>query len=839
MKRANASALPILAAALLFAVALVFPQYSAAQAAPPGIVAVTPGQISTTPYKAGAAPSSITSVAEDPSGNVYVLDSGLGTLTEYPLTGSPLVLIAPGGAVTMSHPSAMVYSSIYQQLFITDTGNNRLITVFLSPSGASVVPITPFLSLPAGSPTSLNGPTGIFVGGIGANVYVADTGNQRVLEFGSDGDFISVVAQNPIAGSTNSSTLIAYPVGVAVDRNGLVYIANLPSLAATSGGNILRVVSGATSTFLTAGLQAPYGLTMDAADDLYFSDVGTHLVSREDILGDVVVVAGNGSATDSGDQGPATAAGLSSPLWLALDPSNRILIPEGAVVREVDVTTGVANFAGAGTQSLLLTNPTDNSSAPQVGFEFQPLVGADPGDYTFAATSSCQPSPYGNYLSPSASCTLDVIFTPVGSGPRAASLPFLANYDATAGVFSATGAVTQTILLNGTGSSAPAPTTTSLTFSPVTPAASGASVTITSTTVVAATGTPVTEGSVTFTDGSVTLAGSVPVASGGTASFSTSALAVGTHIITATYTDTANEFATSASAQYLFSVLPNIMSLSLNPTTVTGGATATATVTLSGPAPAGGALITLSASPAAVATAPANITIPSGTSSVTFTVTTSAVTVPATATIIASYDGTSASATLTITPAVAPSTLTIPTIVENITTTDSLGSNSTLISATVISPIVENITTTDSLGSNSTLISATVIAPITENITTTDTVSAITPLITVGLLPTNPYTINLGAGTYVVNVSLLNGGNVPISELTLLKASLGGLGALSFPSGTTLSNLAPGAIASFTATFSTAAGAASKDVPLSFSGTYAGGTLGGNWSVTLRSVTLP
>jgi len=90
-----------------------------------------------------------------------------------------------------------------------------------------------------------------------------------------------------------------------------------------------------------------------------------------------------------------------------------------------------------------------------------------------------------------------------------------------------------------------------------------------------------------------------------------------------------------------------------------------------------------------------------------------------------------------------------------------------------------------------------------------------------------------------VNVTLTNGGNVAIGELTLLKASLGGLGALTFPAGTTLGNLAPGASATFTARFSNSAGAAGKGVPLSLSGTYATGTLSGNWSVSFRSVTLP
>ena len=113
------------------------------------------------------------------------------------------------------------------------------------------------------------------------------------------------------------------------------------------------------------------------------------------------------------------------------------------------------------------------------------------------------------------------------------------------------------------------------------------------------------------------------------------------------------------------------------------------------------------------------------------------------------------------------------------------------------------------------------------------------PTVTVGPAATNPTSITTGPGTYIVNVTLTNGGNVAIGELSLLKASLGGLGALTFPAGTTLRNLTPGASATFTATFSNSAGSAGKGVPLSFSGTYAAGTRTGNWTVSFRSVTLP
>ena len=94
---------------------------------------------------------------------------------------------------------------------------------------------------------------------------------------------------------------------------------------------------------------------------------------------------------------------------------------------------------------------------------------------------------------------------------------------------------------------------------------------------------------------------------------------------------------------------PTISSLTLNPSTVVGGAqSSTGTVTLSGPAPAGGAQVILSSSNAAAATAPPSVIVPAGSSSATFTVNTSMVLVSTSSTISASYNNTSQSATLSV-----------------------------------------------------------------------------------------------------------------------------------------------------------------------------------------------
>jgi hypothetical protein len=98
----------------------------------------------------------------------------------------------------------------------------------------------------------------------------------------------------------------------------------------------------------------------------------------------------------------------------------------------------------------------------------------------------------------------------------------------------------------------------------------------------------------------------------------------------------------------------SLSSLSLNPTSVTGGSSSTGTVTLSGAAPAGGAQITLSSSNTTAARVPASVTVAAGATSATFTVSTSAVAASTTVTISATYGGTTRSTSLTVTPAPPP-----------------------------------------------------------------------------------------------------------------------------------------------------------------------------------------
>ncbi|MFM7186868.1 MAG: OmpL47-type beta-barrel domain-containing protein [Armatimonadota bacterium] len=106
-----------------------------------------------------------------------------------------------------------------------------------------------------------------------------------------------------------------------------------------------------------------------------------------------------------------------------------------------------------------------------------------------------------------------------------------------------------------------------------------------------------------------------------------------------------------------------VMGLTLNPVSVTGGKPSTATLTISSAAPSTGYVVQLSSSLTGVATVPATVIVPSGKTSVTFVVTTLAVNAIRDVSISASLNGVSKSASLKLLPPAVASVTIAPTSV--------------------------------------------------------------------------------------------------------------------------------------------------------------------------------
>lgn len=189
-----------------------------------------------------------------------------------------------------------------------------------------------------------------------------------------------------------------------------------------------------------------------------------------------------------------------------------------------------------------------------------------------------------------------------------------------------------------------------------------------------------TEGGTSST-GTVTLTAAAP--SGGAAvslSSSNSAVAAVPATVTIAAGATAVSFAVTTSAvssntpvtltgsyggttrQATLTVTPppaaSLQSVSVNPASVTGGASSQGTATLSSAAPAGGAVIALASGNTAVSV-PANITITAGATAATFSASTSTVASSTPVTITASYAGVTRTTTVTVNPASQTATLTV------------------------------------------------------------------------------------------------------------------------------------------------------------------------------------
>ena len=121
----------------------------------------------------------------------------------------------------------------------------------------------------------------------------------------------------------------------------------------TVAGNGTAGYSGDNGPATAAELIQPYGVAVDAAGDLFIADTGNNVI-REVVkaTGDIITVAGNGTAGYSGDNGPATAAELHGPDGVAVDAAGDLFIADtlNNVIREVVKATGdIITVAGNGT----------------------------------------------------------------------------------------------------------------------------------------------------------------------------------------------------------------------------------------------------------------------------------------------------------------------------------------------------------------------------------------------------------------------------------------------------------------------------------------------------------
>jgi len=155
-------------------------------------------------------------------------------------------------------------------------------------------------------------------------------------------------------GGPATAAMLDSPYGVSVDAAGNLFIAtagpgtrvrkvdHATGVITTVAGNGTSGESGAGGPATAAMLLDPRGVAVNAAGDIFIADGASTRVRKVDrATGVITTFAGNGTSGESGDGGPATAATLDYPRGLAVDAAGDVFIADGQRVRRVDHATGV------------------------------------------------------------------------------------------------------------------------------------------------------------------------------------------------------------------------------------------------------------------------------------------------------------------------------------------------------------------------------------------------------------------------------------------------------------------------------------------------------------------
>jgi sugar lactone lactonase YvrE len=192
----------------------------------------------------------------------------------------------------------------------------------------------------------VNSPTAVAIGPDG-DLYVADGQSHRVSRINSDSGGLVTLAGSGVATFDGDlkpavSAALNTPNGIAVAANGNVYIAD-------SGNNRIRMISAVTGLIHTiagtgeagppdaddialgdggpaknARLDSPMDVAVAPGGDVYIADMGHHRVRVIDgKTGIITTIAGDGVPRSAGDGGPARGASLAGPVGLALSWSKQ------------------------------------------------------------------------------------------------------------------------------------------------------------------------------------------------------------------------------------------------------------------------------------------------------------------------------------------------------------------------------------------------------------------------------------------------------------------------------------------------------------------------------------
>lgn len=245
--------------------------------------------------------------------------------------------------------------------------------------------------------SALNLPMGVAVDGAG-NLYISDTGNNRIRKVDSLGNITTIAGNSEISGFTGDggaaiNAQISAPSAILIDGAGNLFFADTGNDAIREINSITGNISTIAGTLGTAGyagdgvaatsalLSAPEGIAFDASGNLYIADTANSCIRKVDDLGNITTIAGTATAGFVGDGGPAVSSQLDQPWSVAVGPDGNIYVSDlgNNRIRRINTSTGIistvagngnASYAGDGGSALSasLNSPTGIAVDPAGNF---------------------------------------------------------------------------------------------------------------------------------------------------------------------------------------------------------------------------------------------------------------------------------------------------------------------------------------------------------------------------------------------------------------------------------------------------------------------------------------